>query len=66
MAWGADNGTKYKVLQAVAGSASELLYIPEGLATLGFVCSRDLVQQPTPTSAHCGLIVLVEWIKTGD
>lgn len=42
MAWGADNGAKYKVLQAAAGSASELLYLSEGLATLGFVCSRNL------------------------
>lgn len=52
MAWGADNGAKYKVLQAAAGSASELLYLSEGLSTLGFVCSRDLLQQPKPASAH--------------
>ncbi|MGH3889361.1 MAG: GNAT family N-acetyltransferase [Pseudonocardiaceae bacterium] len=44
MAWGADNGAKYKVLQAAAGSASEVLYMSEGLATLGFVCSRDFLQ----------------------
>lgn len=53
-AWGADNGAKYKVLQAAAGSASEAFYMSEGLATLGFVCSRDLLQQPkhppTPTT----------------
>jgi GNAT superfamily N-acetyltransferase len=42
MAWGAENGAKYKVLQAASGSASELLYVSEGLATLGFVCWRDL------------------------
>lgn len=52
MAWGADNGAKYKVLQAAAGSASELLYLSEGLSTLGFVCSRDLPQQPKPASGH--------------
>lgn len=52
MAWGADNGAKYKVLQAAAGSASEVLYMSEGLVTLGFVCSRDLLQQPKPASAH--------------
>jgi GNAT superfamily N-acetyltransferase len=52
MAWGADNGAKYKVLQAAAGSASELLYLSEGLSTLGFVCSRALPQQPKPASAH--------------
>jgi len=42
IAWGAENGARYKVLQAVSGSASELFYMSEGLATLGFVCSRDL------------------------
>ncbi|MGQ0779116.1 MAG: GNAT family N-acetyltransferase [Pseudonocardiales bacterium] len=42
MAWGAENGVKYKVLQAASGSAAELLYLSEGLSTLGFVCSRDL------------------------
>jgi GNAT superfamily N-acetyltransferase len=42
MAWGAKNGAKYKVLQAASGSASELLYVSEGLSTLGFVCRRDL------------------------
>ncbi|HWR48444.1 MAG TPA: GNAT family N-acetyltransferase [Pseudonocardiaceae bacterium] len=41
MAWGAENGAKYKVLQAASGSASELLYLSEGLSTLGFVCCRD-------------------------
>jgi len=42
MTWGAENGAKYKVLQAAVGSAAELLYISEGLSTLGFVCSKDL------------------------
>lgn len=42
MAWGAENGAKYKILQAASGSASELLYLSEGLSTLGFVCHRDL------------------------
>lgn len=42
MAWGAENGAEYKVLQAASGSASELLYMSEGLSTLGFVCSSDL------------------------
>jgi GNAT superfamily N-acetyltransferase len=42
MAWGAENGAKYKVLQAASGSASELLYVSECLSTLGFVCRRDL------------------------
>jgi GNAT superfamily N-acetyltransferase len=45
MAWGADNGAKYQVLQAAAGSASELLYMSEGLSTLGFVCSREVLLQ---------------------
>lgn len=53
MAWGADNGAKYKVLQAAAGSASELLYMSEGLSTLGFVCSREvLLQQSESASAR--------------
>lgn len=39
MAWGAQNGSKYKVLQAASGSASELFYLSEGLSTLGFLCS---------------------------
>jgi GNAT superfamily N-acetyltransferase len=53
MAWGADNGAQYKVLQAAAGSASELLYISEGLSTLGFVCSSEvLLQQPELASVH--------------
>jgi ribosomal protein S18 acetylase RimI-like enzyme len=42
MAWGAENGAKYKVLQAASGSAAELLYLSEGLLTLGFMCGRDL------------------------
>lgn len=42
MAWSAENGAEYKVLQAASGSAAELLYMSEGLSTLGFVCSRDL------------------------
>lgn len=41
MAWGAQHGAEYKVLQAASGSAAELLYISEGMSTLGFVCSRD-------------------------
>lgn len=28
---------------SAAGGASESLYLSEGLATLGFVCSRDLL-----------------------
>jgi ribosomal protein S18 acetylase RimI-like enzyme len=39
MAWGAENGAKYKVLQAASGSVSELFYLSEGLSTLGFMCS---------------------------
>lgn len=42
MAWSVENGAEYKVLQAASGSAAELLYMSEGLSTLGFVCSRDL------------------------
>ncbi len=45
MAWAAENGAEYKVLQAATGSASELLYMSEGMSTLGFVCSKDL---PSP------------------
>jgi len=45
MAWGAANGAEYKVLQAAIGSAAELLYLSEGLSTLGFLCSKDL---PSP------------------
>ena len=53
MAWGADNGAQYKILQAAAGSASELLYLSEGLSTLGFVCSSEvLLQQSEPASAR--------------
>jgi GNAT superfamily N-acetyltransferase len=39
MAWGAQNGAKYKVLQAASGSVSELFYLSECLSTLGFMCS---------------------------
>ncbi|MGH3694554.1 MAG: GNAT family N-acetyltransferase [Pseudonocardiaceae bacterium] len=39
MAWGAENGAEYKVLQAASGSAAELFYLSEGMSTLGFVCS---------------------------
>ncbi|MGH8929822.1 MAG: GNAT family N-acetyltransferase [Egibacteraceae bacterium] len=46
MAWGRSNGAEYKVLQASAGSAAERLYMSEGLATLGFVCTRDLTLTP--------------------
>ncbi|HEU0088809.1 MAG TPA: GNAT family N-acetyltransferase [Pseudonocardiaceae bacterium] len=42
MAWGAQNGAAYKVLQAASGSASERLYISEDMSTLGFMCSRDV------------------------
>jgi hypothetical protein len=42
MAWGRQNGARYKVLQAATGSASERLYMSEGLSTLGFLCIRDL------------------------
>jgi GNAT superfamily N-acetyltransferase len=53
MAWGADNVARYKVLQAAAGSASELLYISEGLSTLGFVCGSEvLLQQSELASAR--------------
>ncbi|MGH3933971.1 MAG: GNAT family N-acetyltransferase [Pseudonocardiaceae bacterium] len=45
MAWAAENGAEYKILQAATGSAAELLYISEDMATLGFVCSKDL---PSP------------------
>jgi GNAT superfamily N-acetyltransferase len=52
MAWGADNGAQYKVLQAAAGSASERLYMSEGMFTLGFVCSSEiLLRQSEPASA---------------
>ncbi|MBV9031287.1 MAG: GNAT family N-acetyltransferase [Pseudonocardiales bacterium] len=43
MAWGAENGAEYKVLQAASGSAAESLYPSEILSTLGFVCGRGLV-----------------------
>lgn len=39
MAWGAENGATYQVLQAASGSVSELFYRSEGLSTLGFLCS---------------------------
>lgn len=42
MAWGAENGAEYKVLQAAPGSAAESLYLSEAMSTLGFVCSRDV------------------------
>lgn len=42
MAWGAENGAEYKILQAASGSHSELLYLSEGLSTLGFLCGRNL------------------------
>ncbi|MGH3927969.1 MAG: GNAT family N-acetyltransferase, partial [Pseudonocardiaceae bacterium] len=42
MAWGAENGAEYKVLQAASGSAAERLYMSEAMSTLGFVCSRDV------------------------
>lgn len=42
MAWNVENGAEYKVLQAASGSAAELLYMSEGLSTLGFVCGTDL------------------------
>ncbi|MGH3918909.1 MAG: GNAT family N-acetyltransferase [Pseudonocardiaceae bacterium] len=42
IAWGAENGAEYKVLQAASGSAAELFYISEGMSTLGFVCSTDV------------------------
>ncbi|MGH3932302.1 MAG: GNAT family N-acetyltransferase, partial [Pseudonocardiaceae bacterium] len=45
MAWGAQHGAKYKILQAATGSAAELLYLSEGMSTLGFVCSKNL---PSP------------------
>lgn len=45
MAWAAENGAEYKILQAATGSSSERLYISEGMSTLGFVCSKDL---PSP------------------
>ncbi|MGH3721675.1 MAG: GNAT family N-acetyltransferase [Pseudonocardiaceae bacterium] len=47
MAWGAENGAEYKVLQAASGSPSELLYLSEGLSTLGFLCEQELAA-PTP------------------
>lgn len=43
MAWGAENGAEYKVLQAASGSPSGLLYLSEGLSTLGFLCGQELV-----------------------
>jgi GNAT superfamily N-acetyltransferase len=42
MAWGRENGARYKVLQASLGSASEHLYMSEELSTLGFLDIRDL------------------------
>ncbi|MGH4001016.1 MAG: GNAT family N-acetyltransferase, partial [Pseudonocardiaceae bacterium] len=42
MAWAAENGAEYKILQTETGSAAELLYISEGMSTLGFVFSKDL------------------------
>ncbi|MGH3836367.1 MAG: GNAT family N-acetyltransferase [Pseudonocardiaceae bacterium] len=42
IAWGAENGAEYKVLQAASGSAAELFYLSENMSTLGFVCSRDV------------------------
>ena len=41
IAWGAQHEAEYKVLQASSGSAAELLYLSEGMSTLGFICSRD-------------------------
>jgi GNAT superfamily N-acetyltransferase len=46
IAWGAEHGAEYKVLQAVSGSAAELLYLSEGMSTLGFVCSKDVTLPP--------------------
>lgn len=43
MAWGAENGAEYKILQASSGSLAELLYLSEGLSTLGFLCGQELV-----------------------
>lgn len=42
MAWGAQHGAEYKILQAASGSSAELLYMSEGVSTLGFVCSKDV------------------------
>jgi GNAT superfamily N-acetyltransferase len=44
--WGAQHGAEYKVLQAASGSAAELLYLSEGMSTLGFMCSKDVALPP--------------------
>jgi GNAT superfamily N-acetyltransferase len=41
IAWGVQHGAKYKILQAACGSSAELLYLSEGMSTLGFMCSKD-------------------------
>ncbi|MDQ7802654.1 GNAT family N-acetyltransferase [Amycolatopsis sp. A133] len=38
MAWGAQHGARYQLLQAAAGGPSESLFCSEGLTTLGFTC----------------------------
>lgn len=50
MAWGAERGAQYKILQAASGSPAERLYLSEGLSTLGFVCRyRFAASEPSPT-----------------
>lgn len=59
MAWGAEHGAEYKLLQAASGSPSERFYLSEGLSTLGFVCryrfaaaeSSPVVQSQGPVGA---------------
>ncbi|MGH3941213.1 MAG: GNAT family N-acetyltransferase [Pseudonocardiaceae bacterium] len=48
MAWGAEHGAEYKILQAASGSPSERLYLSEGLATLGFVCRQNFTAPAGP------------------
>lgn len=42
MAWGVANNAACKVLQARVGAPAERFYICEGLATLGYVCTREI------------------------
>ncbi|MGH3833627.1 MAG: GNAT family N-acetyltransferase [Pseudonocardiaceae bacterium] len=53
MAWGAENGAEYKILQAESGSPSELFYLSEGLSTLGFLCGREIIAS-TPIAGKFG------------
>lgn len=48
MAWGAERGAEYKILQATSGSPSERFYLSEGLSTLGFVCRYGFAASERP------------------